>query len=177
VAKQKRPGKKGKRLARARGMPICTAMVLCGQVIVGDDKVPTLVRIIDTIGLPPRQDLVPGGIGEVGPLTLFISLRRGDSSGRFSFVLASIGPDKQRTAVGKVEYEAIGEPESGATIMGSVRVAWGGEGLYWLELSTKKGNLLARTPLKIFVGEADEVVRKIAERDAALAPAPQGPTK
>jgi hypothetical protein len=174
VDKAKRSAKAVRKPSGTRGVPLCAAMVLCHHVVIGEDKTATLVRLIDTIGLPVEEARKPGEVGEVGGLTLYISLKRGESSGSFSMILESVDPTGKRTKIGRTKYEAKGEPETGANIMGPCRLAWAGEGLYWLELSTEGGKLVARTPVRIYVGEAEELRRKITARDAAAAPTGQG---
>jgi hypothetical protein len=80
-------------------------------------------------------------------------------------LLWQVDPHQRRSKIGRVSYEAKGEPDTGINIFSPVRVVWGGEGLYWFELTTQNGKLMAKTPLRIFVGTPEEINRKVEARN------------
>src|SRR5687768_1401934 len=112
VGKAKRPAKADKKRSGRRKLPLCGAMVVCTQVVIGDDKVPTLVRCIDTIGMKARPIPNAGEVSEIAQLTLFVSLKRAESSGKFLLVLSAVDPAGKRTKMGTIAFEAKGEPEA-----------------------------------------------------------------
>lgn len=170
MSKAKRLLKATKKESSEQGIPLCPVMAVCNQVVVGDDKVATLVRLVDTVGLSPTEHRTIGEPAEFAGLTLFMAIRRGDSSGKFSLVLSVIDPSGKRTVSGTVNYEALGGPESGTSVTGPLRIVWEGAGLYWIELSTQKKKLIARMPLRLLIGNPDEIKKKIADRDLAATP-------
>jgi hypothetical protein len=151
VPRATRPTKAEKR-DKAKALPVCVAMVLCDQVVVGADRTATVVRIVDTIGVPPDAGHKIGDVVGFTDVALFISLKKGESTdAETDLVLTSVDRFKKRTPVGRATFRVTGAPENGTNILGHPRFRWAGEGLDWLEL-TAEGTLLAKTPVKLTTG-------------------------
>jgi len=82
----------------AHGLPVCIAALFCDQVVVGEDKMLTLVRTLDTINLPPGTSYKLGEPVEFGgSARLVILLKRGDADGRHEFPVTILGRQGDRT--------------------------------------------------------------------------------
>ncbi len=153
-------------MARTGGLPVCVALFLCDKVIIGNDLTATVVRIIDTVGVPPDKKRKPGDKMVVGGVSVFISIKNGESDGDFSLFLECLDPKQKRTRIGRIAYATKGEPHRGGNTVAPFAVRWAGEGVYWYELTTADGSLLGRSPFKLIVGTPSEVQEKLqAEAD------------
>ena len=121
---------------------------MCDKVIIGEDKSATIVRIIDTIAFHEGIPHKTGDLFELSDLRLFVSIKRGDATGKLQLLVTCVDPSGERTPTGMVSHEADGGPESGANVVGPVRFRWAGEGLYWLELNAGRATI-ARTPIRL----------------------------
>jgi hypothetical protein len=147
VARPKKPAK-AKKPAKGKVMPLCIAMLICENILVGKDDVASAIRIIDTLTVPATHQMKVGDLCGFGPLQLLVILKNGDAKGEFQCRLVCRGPDQKATPVARVDFTLEGDPEVGKNIAGPLVVRWSGDGLYWIELMA--GDILiAKTPLKI----------------------------
>ncbi len=163
MAKSKRPIKKGERAARPAGLPACVAFVLCDNVIVGNDLTPSLIRLLDTVGVPPDANRKIGDRLEVFGVTLFISVRRGDAEASTRLVVQSVDPAGKRDRIGELRYKDVAQPYRGTNTQAPLLVRWRGEGLYWYELATPDGTVIAKLPFRLIVGTRDEVQKRLQQ--------------
>jgi hypothetical protein len=157
VAKAKKTTISGKS-KKAKALPVCMAMVLCDQVILGTDKVFSAIRIVDTVTVPRDESERFEGAVEFSTTRLLVILKRGDATGEFAVGLISTDPSGKRVPVGAAAISRFGEPDDpddpvgGASINSPARIVWGGEGVYWLELQIN-GVVVAKTPLRIKIAD------------------------
>jgi len=152
-AKSPRPAKAGKaaKASAPAGLPVCIAMLVCEQVIIAKDNTASAIRIVDTITLPSAAERKQGEGLEFG-LHLLIIVKKGDSQGQFDLLLVCTDPNGNKVPVGLAAAQDIqGGPETGTTSISPLRLPWGGEGLYWIELLANN-SLIARTPVKVNIG-------------------------
>ena len=158
MSKAKKPAKKPKAAkpaatSPAESLPVCIAMVICEQVIEAKDNTISAIRIVDTLNLPPTFEHELGEGVEFGQLRLLMVIKKGYSSGKSSLLLTCSGPNVEKEPVGIAPDATFeGGPEAGSNLPVPLRIHWGGEGVYWLELLAGD-SLLARTPLKINGGK------------------------
>jgi hypothetical protein len=141
-------------------------MVYCDKVIIGEDKTATLVRVYDTIGIPPGNSPKIGDMIEMRDSTLFVSIKKGNASGKNDLFAVCIDPSLTETPLGLLPYTAVGTAESGANGILPVRIRWAGEGIYWTELRTADGRVVARTPAKIMIGDATKLHEELAKKQS-----------
>jgi hypothetical protein len=159
VAKKNRPAKTGKRSAPDK-LPACVAFLLCEKVLPGIDGSVSIIRMIDTIGVPNDPNRKKLDFVELPEIQLFLAIKR---IGTVPMVLelSSVDPHDKRTRLGRLEYAPEKTPEGGTVTSSPVRFRWGGEGIYWLELSTTDGRSVGRTPFRVVSGTQEEVQEKI----------------
>lgn len=159
---KKKPSKpsgrtKDEKRAIVSGLPVCVAMLICDRVIIGIDQTATIVRIVDTVGVPDDPERKVGLPVEIGGVTLFVSVKRGGADGEYPLTLVSRGPNGKRSRIGEMKFLAEGEQQRGANMVGAIRFVWWGEGLYWYELETASRKVIGRTPMKVVSGDPQTV--------------------
>lgn len=153
MAEKKRPPKDG--------LPICVAMVPCDQVIMGADGTATVVRIVDTIGVPPER-ATKGGAIQIGGVYLFMLVKNGDATKDYEVNVGIVDPSGKRSTIGKTEKITPNTPESGRNIVMPIVVVWAGDGLYWYEASVGKSRI-ARAPVRFVMASPEEFASKLQE--------------
>jgi hypothetical protein len=138
--------------AEAKGTPVCIAALYCNNVVTSDDMALTIVQTLDTINFVSGTKFELGAGVEVGtPIRLVIMLKRDDATGRHELLLGMTGPSGETDPIGLMVQDFGGDapPELGYNLISPVRFVWRGEGLYWLEVKTKSGKVIARTALRL----------------------------
>jgi hypothetical protein len=119
-------------LTMAQTKPFVQVACLCDTVIVGSDQVATLVRIIDTFSVDLRNPL-PDGTKAMVALTIFISVKSGDVSGKHRLGLRLRRPSKTPQETNWLDVELNGGVH-GANINLAVNLVDPTEGLYWFDV-------------------------------------------
>jgi hypothetical protein len=147
VGKARKPTKAAK-AAKPKANLICIAMVLCDQVVIGKDNTATLVRLVDSVSLPPDATPKDGDFIHVGRLTLFICLKPEDSTGGTAEVMViSVDPSGKRAPIGTAIVNVENSPASGVNLTFPTGVCWGGDGLY---------SMIAKTPVLLRIATEAE---------------------
>lgn len=147
---KKRPTKAKKSGAKAISPPLCVAIVACENVLIGTDKTVSLIRVVDTVGLPPDDHRKNGDLIELN-MKLFIGLKNAEATGTTNLLLVCVGPNGKKFPIGVIPFPVDGAPEAGRNVISNLRFQWNGDGLYWfnLLLPDAGSTLIARTPLRI----------------------------
>jgi hypothetical protein len=132
--------------------PLVTAALICENVILENDGVPTIVRVIDraTFSVPPN---LPPGIQGAVHIQAFFAVKAGDLSGDHEFSLVARTPDGKTLPASEKWNLHLEGGESGGNLKLSVGFP-GKPGLYWLDL-TWNGEVLTSTPFRL--AQADPV--------------------
>lgn len=142
--------------------PVCVALVICDQVVLGNDGTPTLVRIVDTVGVP--AEIEPGRTVDVRGVSLFLSLKNADAAEDYQATLSIVAPSGDKTVIGTVTVPTTGNPSSGRNVISPVRLPWSGEGLYWYEVAVAD-TLIARSPVHFVSGSPGDLAKKVAKTE------------
>jgi hypothetical protein len=134
--------------------PLCIAMVVCDQVLIGEDHLVSAIRIVDTITVGPETlPKEPDGI-EFPALRLLAMLKKGDSEGPFDLLLECTDPARKTEPIGISEGIALqGGPEAGTNLIVPLRLSNVMEGLYWLQLRVSNC-LIAKAPVRLVFTKA-----------------------
>jgi hypothetical protein len=152
-AKSKRTTKTQRQpVAGAKGTPVCIAALYCNNVVTSDDRALTIVQTLDTIIFASGTKFELGTAVEVGtPIRLVVMLKRDGATGRHELRLVLTGPSGETDSIGQIvqDFAEDTAPELGYNLISPVRFVWRGEGLYWLDVKTKAGKVIARTALRL----------------------------
>lgn len=136
--------------------PFVQVACICEKVLIEQDNVASLIRIVDTstIELPTNP---PPGVGILMDLTVFVSLKSGDVVGESEVGLRLIAPDNVEHPVRMWPVEFRGN-ESGVNLRIALALQGPKLGLYWLDVLWKE-EVLTRIPfrLKSKPGESTDV--------------------
>src|SRR2546426_1654148 len=112
--------------------PLVTAALICNDVIIGTDGVPTIVRIIDrvTFGLPTE---IPPGIQAAIQLTAFFAVKAGELQGDHEFAILMRTPDGKSLPASEKWKVHFDGGETGGNLKLQLGLA-ANPGLYWLDL-------------------------------------------
>jgi hypothetical protein len=131
--------------------------LFCEKLLVEQDNVNSVIRIVDTINITPLpgQKLKRGGLMPL-PLALLLMVKAGDARGKREMQLRLVSPSgKVFKTVAELEFNLSDPPEGGANFKASpVLLKWDKEGLYWFEFLLE-GKLFARVPLRVNVVKPD----------------------
>lgn len=130
--------------------PHLTAALLCEKVLIEQDGVKSVVRIIDrfirtAIGQNPPEEMPPFDVD----LFLLVSLKSGRARGSHPLRIVIIKPPggESNTVVNQtVLFE--GEEDRGIDLINRMQLKIELEGIYWFEIYLHE-DLLARTPLRV----------------------------
>lgn len=130
-------------------MPYIMAALICEKVL-REDTIPSLIRIVDSVRLPEGGRPPLGSVFEL-PLTITIMFKRGEAGSRVNFEISWILPSKQKILAARSSLVLQGPPQAGGNLNMPVRLQWGGEGLYWFDVSLN-GRTVTRIPLFVEIG-------------------------
>lgn len=164
MAKSGKPGKE-------KAGPFLLIAVLCENVLTEQDRVLSLIRVVDIISLPSAPPPPPGpGLAVALPLTMLIMLKPGDFRGQKELRIVQVNPSGVREETGRATFTFTGPDEGGVVSRSQqINLIWDKEGLYWYEL-VLGGTLLTRIPLRVNIVQPDASTPKPLEEDK---PAPK----
>ena len=126
-------------------------MVIAENVVIGNDNVLSLTRIIDVITLGLDSGRKSGDPISIMGMKLVIMLKAGDARGDFRLDLVSEGPKAKKREIAVVPMSLLGDnPLMGPNIITPFFILWEGAGVYWLKLQ-HEGVLIAKTPVHIII--------------------------
>lgn len=142
---------------KAIPLPYLAAAVICEKTLQEADKVVTVMRIIDTIGVDApefdvakKKSLKEGkGLMMTMPLTLYLCFRRGNTVDDLPFQINYVDPNKKvhkRAVFGTLHFKGDFSQGYGINIFVPLHIAWERPGLYWYEIEVA-GNVITRVPL------------------------------
>lgn len=123
--------------------PYLSAFFFCERVLQEQDGVPSVVRIIDIIGL---NQLAPEGGAPATALMMFIAFKNRGYQGLGEIQIAGTRPSGKplsREAL-KLEFQ----PNRGQNVVVNAQLSLTEEGTYWFDLYLD-GQLLTKTPLTV----------------------------
>src|SRR5437762_301886 len=119
--------------------PLVTAALICENVIIENDGVPTLVRVVDRVGFAVPPKLPPGTEAAI-QLVAFFAVKAGDLHGDYEFAIVlrkSDGKSVSAPEKWKVHFD-------GGETGGNLKLQLGllaRPGLYWLDLTWNDAGL------------------------------------
>lgn len=126
--------------------PFVAAAVLCEKVLVDEEGVPSLIRVVDTYKIDLPKEL-PAGTGAVAKFTAFFAIRSGDVVGKSELSIKLRNPDGKVVNIPQKWPVLLGGNEQGANL----KLEFGLPivyGLYWLDLYWN-GDLLTSAPFRL----------------------------
>lgn len=131
--------------------PFVAAAIACEQVLVSEDKVPSLIRLVDILSLDPIPGLPKGAIAAVR-LTLFVALRSleitGDHNVHLVLHTPSGKPRNLPPAVAHFRSPDAKEESVGANLILKLDLPVEEFGRYWFDIQWE-GETLTRIPVKL----------------------------
>lgn len=127
--------------------PWIQAACVCEKVLVEQDRVPSLIRIVDTYTMI-LPDPVPDNAVPSVDLVAFVSLKSGDVAGNFDVGLRLVDPNGKASKVRKWAVELRGN-EHGANLKLDFNLVNPLVGLYWFDVLWIDDELLTRIPFRL----------------------------
>jgi len=126
--------------------PLVIAAIICENVMIENDGVPTIVRVIDRalFDIPP---MLPPGIQPAFQVIAFFAVKAGDLHGDHEFTVVIRMPDGKTIPASEKWKVHFDGDETG----GNLKLQLGlpaRPGLYWLDL-TWEGDVLSSTPFRL----------------------------
>lgn len=137
-------------LQMAKPKPLVQIATLCESVITEQDKVASIIRVIDTVYLQRPPNLAKDQLLAV-QLKIFVALKSGDVTGEFDLELRLRTPSG-KTGEGKKWHVLFLGNESGATARVDFTLPVKEFGLYWYEV-VFEGEVLTSIPIKLVEGQ------------------------
>jgi hypothetical protein len=159
MAKSKRP----LNVLSKKAWPFMTVALIAEKVITeGDDKVSTVVRIIDRLTLESSQvEQFPKDTIVQFPLTGVIIIKAGYFRGKCNLTVTQISPSGKKTHARdrpmKLAFD--GFPDTGHTIKIPIQLLWETKGLYWFEFRLN-GKYCGRMSLQVTLVDKPKVSGK-----------------
>jgi alkanesulfonate monooxygenase SsuD/methylene tetrahydromethanopterin reductase-like flavin-dependent oxidoreductase (luciferase family) len=151
---------KGKTPPESGKLPTCVAFLLCERVIISTDGTASIIRIVDTVGVPEDPARKKNDYIELGGIQTFVAIKRIDSD-PVDLVVSCIDRRGKRSPVGILKNRPEVTAQGGTNAIAPLRLRWSGEGMYWLELATADGRLVGKTPFQVVSGSPEQVAEKI----------------
>jgi hypothetical protein len=127
--------------------PLLAAALICERVLQETDNVLSLIRVVDTVTLPPEP--VPAKDELVGlPLSVLLLFKTGDARGKRQILVTLVKPSGAKEPAVLVEYDFGSPEEGGHNVHMPVRLKWEQEGLYHFDV-VLGGTQLTRIPLRV----------------------------
>ncbi len=147
--------------------PYLIAACLCEKVLVEQDGVHSLVRIVDRI---THREAGPNATEEMPsihyPLHLFISLKPGGTLGSYQIIVRMMKPDGSTQPIGQIPVAFHGGEDQGASLVVVLQAEYTLQGLYWFEIyweQIQEGNLLTKVPLRLLYLRAGGVASQSSD--------------
>ena len=125
-----------------RPLPFVALATFCEKVLNEVDGVLSVIRVIDTVKIPPQAQ------GQTVELTALIGLKSGPAKGTYRLEFLLHPPRAARVRLATPGEVQLNGDEHGVTLALQVRTILQEEGLYWLDLEVD-GHLLTRIPLRV----------------------------
>lgn len=126
--------------------PYLAAALICENVLLEQDGVSSVIRIIDRIFVPElASDKEPSGLV---PLTLFLSFKSGGFVGKGTAKLIIVSPSGKAAKPQETPLEFKGDPNGGANMIVRAAIAFKEEGVYWFDVYYDS-ELVTRMPLDV----------------------------
>lgn len=139
MARSHKPNKR-----RQKAKPYLGAATICERVL-HEDKVPSLIRVIDTFKIEAKASTLPPGVIQ---FVIFVLLKAGDAVGKRKLHFVGTTPSGKNTFNETRDIELLGGPAGGATLAMNVSLVIAEVGVYWFDVSVND-DLMTRIPLKI----------------------------
>lgn len=136
--------------------PFVQLAVICEQVIEGNDKCLSIIRVMDvwtSVAIGPDAPASPP------PFDLYarfvLGLKAGAARGRFTYQLVLCMPSGRRLALNSFDATFHGGPGEGVNLISELRLPITEEGLHWLDVLQEvpdiegSSRLLSRAPLQV----------------------------
>lgn len=127
--------------------PWVQAACICEKVLVEQDRVASLIRVVDTYTLSVPES-IPDGWKPKTDLTAFVALKSGDAEGQFEVGLRLVDPNGKASPIRKWPIELRGG-EHGANLKVEFNLLEPVMGLYWFDVLWTDGELLTRIPFRL----------------------------
>jgi hypothetical protein len=133
--------------------PYVVAALICEKVLMEQDGVASVIRIIDRLNVQVQPPGTPGATRFPPTLTIFIALKGGELIGDAKIAVDLIAPDGSAAEVasGLVKFE---RPSDGANIIIQGPFGIRLQGLHWFEIKCN-GHALTRTPLEVVLAPSE----------------------
>jgi hypothetical protein len=159
-----------KKSKTTRAQPLLAAALFCINVLEEKEGLPTLVRVLDQLTIPPPPELPPAAEGEKQPklgvpLIAFVAFKSGDATGDYQLRIDMVSPSGEREPMAMATMRFLGGA-NGVNVNATLAVPVAEEGLYWYEILVDE-TLVTRMPLQL------RIAREAQPQPAApVAPAP-----
>jgi hypothetical protein len=126
--------------------PLVTAALICENVIIENDGVPSIVRVVDrgTIEIPPT---LPPDIQAAFQVVAFFAVKAGDLHGDYEFTVVIRSPDGKSATPSETWRVHLAGGETGGNLKLQLSLP-AKPGLYWVDL-TLRGEVLSSTPFTL----------------------------
>ena len=145
--------------------PYLIVACLCEKVLIEQDGVNSLVRIVDQITHHGSGPDLPEQMPPVKTeLYLVVNLKPGRTKGSHQIVLRLVKPDGTVHSTQQVPVAFHGGEDQGASLNLLLKGEYDLEGLYWFEIYWKQvdeGSLLTKVPLRIIYLRSGPVTPQI----------------
>jgi hypothetical protein len=131
----------------ANAKPWVQAACVCERVLVEQDRVPSLIRIVDTYTMAVPPEPIEGAVVTT-TLTAFVSVKSGSAVGHFEIGLRLVDPEGKMGPVRKWHIELRGD-EHGANLKVDFALPNAKMGLYWFDVLWTDDDLLTRIPFRL----------------------------
>lgn len=139
--------------------PLVTAALICEKVIVENDGVPTIIRVIDKHAFFAPQGLkVDADLAAVIKVTAFFAVKAGDLRGEQEFSLSVRKASGERVSIPSTWKVVFDREEGGGNLILSLHVP-AEEGVNYVDLFWKD-ELLATSPFRLERGAAPDSTRE-----------------
>lgn len=130
----------------SKAKPLVAVAAGCEKVLWEKDGVLTAVRFVETFTM--RE---PAAEGSLIPLTVLISLKAGDYTGKGELSMAIQAPDGQRVEIPERHALTFNAGETGANVIVNLAFSAQKLGLFWIDVLWD-GESLTRVPIKLALG-------------------------
>jgi hypothetical protein len=128
-------------------LPELAGFILCEKILTEEDKVPSLIRCVDTLTLPQGAELENGEIAE-WPLWIALFLKTADARGKRKARMFLVNPSQKSEKLWEETIDFAEPEEGGEAKYFPLRIRWDGPGLYWLEIEVEDKKF-ARMPIRV----------------------------
>jgi hypothetical protein len=140
--------------------PHLSAALIAERVLTEQDSVPSIVRVVDKVGINPVK--MKDSLGIVGiPLTIWVSFKGDGFKGERPVVFVQVSPSDKRQPIGFANIQFDGSKAKGFNVIIPTVLKWEGPGQYWYDVYLGD-KFCTRMPLEVVIGDitADEKKKK-----------------